>query len=374
MGSFKEHEGSLNREKDLSGSVCLRPFQLMEIQREFYSYLCCPSWLPTIVGNVEENELQEVWNSEKSQAIRASIHDGSFKFCDKLECPAIQSGYLPKISDVPDHYREIFLKKKTLLESPPEEIALCYDDSCNLACPSCRSARLSLKVGDEFERRLKFTEKLLQDIKIQSQDKHVKLRITGSGDPIGSKIFRTSLMSMKSADYPNLEIILQTNGVLLSEKVWDDLRGIRDKIKHISVSVDAGTEETYIKLRKYGSWTRLWQNLSNISQWRESGQLWSLSLNYVVQTDNYREMPEFVQLCRNLPKIDKIFFTFINDWGSLTPEEYQAKCIWKSHHPEFQNFLVTLKDPVLDASEVDLGNIYAYRELALGNSFTELNL
>lgn len=195
MGSFKEHEGSLNREKDLSGSVCLRPFQLMEIQKEFYLYLCCPSWLPTIVGNSEKNDLMEVWNSEKSQAIRASIHDGSFRFCDKLECPANQSDALPPVDQLPVDYKKIFLQKQVILDSPPDEIALCYDDSCNLACPSCRASRISVKAGDEFERRLSFTKKLLEDLKRLSRKKNVFLRVTGSNLEVKSRNFSIKLVT-----------------------------------------------------------------------------------------------------------------------------------------------------------------------------------
>jgi len=362
---FKEHAGSLNKTKSLTGRFCERPFELLEIQRDFFAYSCCPSWLPKIIGNCETDDLMEVWNSETSQEIRRSILEGDFKYCDQIECPRIQQGTLPFVHELNGRLAEIVKKNITKLSSPPREIALCYDESCNLACPSCRRHKINFIAGPEFERRMAYTDRLLTDIKQYVKDQQVILRVTGSGDPISSKIFRHLLRNLDGMSTPNLKIVLQTNAVMLTEKVWQEMSNIHNNIQCVSVSVDAASEATYSKVRKFGNWQQLNKNLKFIADLSLNGEIEWMSLNFVVQENNYHEMGDFVRLGKQLPGLRDIFFSFVNDWQTWEKEEYQRQCIWKSGHPKFTDFMQYLKDPVLEDPLVLLGNLTEYRQQAL---------
>jgi hypothetical protein len=363
--TFKEHDKSLNSVRDLNGRFCERPFELMEIHREFYAFACCPSWLPTIIGNCETSDLMEVWNSRKAQAVRAGVLDGSFSHCDHLECPRIQAGTLPYISNLSPRHRAIYDAGQVMLDQPPSQIALCYDDSCNLACPSCRSQRIMDVAGQGFERKLRFTDKLIAQVLEQAREQVVWLRVTGSGDPIASKVFRHLLTSIDGRDLPNLRIVLQTNAVMLTPKIWSEMRGIHGNVHSISISIDAATEATYIKTRRLGNWRQLMENMRFIAELARQGNIQRIDCNFVVQTENYREMGDFVSLCTSLGPINKIFFSLVNDWGTWSPVEYAHQCIWKIDHPEFEHFLEALRDPRLDHPAVDLGNLTAYQSRAM---------
>lgn len=366
-GSFKEHDKSLNTEHRLEGRFCERPFELMEIHRDFHAFACCPSWLPTVIGNCETTGLMDVWNSAEAQAVRAGILDGSFRHCDHRECPRIQSLDLPHVGDLGPSRRRLYDEGRVVLDRPPSHFALCYDDTCNLACPSCRRERIMDVAGRGFERKLRFTEKLLGDITEAARDHAVWLRVTGSGDPIASKVFRSLLNGLDGSALPRLKVILQTNGLMLTEGVWAELEAIHSNIHSLSISIDAASEATYARTRRYGNWRQLMKNMEFFATLARRGEIRRLDCNFVVQTENYREMGDFVDLCTSFEVVDKIFFSLVNDWGTWSRADYLHQCIWKRDHPEFEAFLDVLTDRRLDDPAVDLGNLTAYRAHALGN-------
>ena len=85
-----------------------------------------------------------------------------------------------------------------------------------------------------------------------------------------------------------------------------------------------------------------------------------LRLDFVVQQLNYKEMPEFINIAKSI-KADGAYFSLISDWGTFSKEEYNHHCVWKKDHPEFQDFIDVLKDPVFDDPIVDLGNVTEYK-------------
>ena len=363
---FKEHEKSLKTGKDLRGRFCARPFELMEIHREFFAFACCPSWVPQNIGNCETNDLMTVWNSRAARLIRLGVLDGSFRHCDHRACPEIQSGNLPRIEDLPEDHRQIVEEARIVQDTLPRQIALCYDDSCNLSCPSCRATKRLEYEGEGYERKIRFTERLMDQVLAQAEHHFISLRVTGSGDPIASKVFRHLLAGIDGRSLPRLRIILQTNATMLTPKVWQELAGIHGNVHGISISIDAAREATYAKVRRLGNWRQLMENIAFVNGLVADGTVPVLDYNFVVQTENFREMGDFVSLCRGFGPPSHINFSLVNDWGSWSREEYLRQCIWKTDHPEFSDFLAALRDPRLDDPAVDLGNVTAYRLHALG--------
>lgn len=354
----------LTSKKDLSDRFCTRPFSMLEIHKEFYCFPCCPSWLPEIVGNYEKQSLMDVWNSPKFQKIRASILDGSFRHCDQGQCPHIQQGDLPKRDSMTGEYRTIIDKKQTKLEHPPIEYALCYDESCNLACPSCRPERRLLNGGPEYERRKIVSDKFLDEVLKLATDRKVILRVTGSGDPFASKIFNQLLTSIDGKNFPNLHISIMTNGLMFTPKVWDQLSKLHCNTIWVGVSIDAASSETYSKVRKFGEWSKLVENLGFLSRLRVEGKIAGLQTNFVAQTDNFHEIPAFARFCLQFPGINAVFYSLVTDWGSWKPEEFKRQSIWRTDHSEFRKFIEVMKDPVLGHKQIQLGNLSEYRNFA----------
>ncbi|MCB0367319.1 MAG: radical SAM protein [Bdellovibrionales bacterium] len=359
--------GSLNKAKDLSSRFCRRPFERLEIHQYLHGFCCCPSWLPTYGGCLEDMELMELWNSPTMQDIRRSIHDGSFDYCDHQQCPFIQNNSLPLKSEIDDYLESIIKNQQTVLPTPPNEMALCYDYSCNLSCPSCRTEKTGLKKGPEYDKRMKITKDLIALLQQYSPDFYIRLLFSGGGDPFASPIFMYLLKNLDPQWCPQIRITLLTNGTLLSRSTWERLGPVTELIDSVSVSVDAATPEVYSQVRKGGSWQHLLRNLSFLASLRKMKKLRTLSLNFVVQQMNYRDIPDFIQMAQDLKYVDEVFFSLVTNWGTWSDEEFAQQSIWNENHPEFTQFLEVLKSPLLESPKVFLGNLKSYRERALAS-------
>ena len=67
--------------------ICLTPFGYTEVFDK-QQFLCCPGWLKEDIYETES--IKDNFFSKKSNSIRNSIIDGSYKFCDSKQCPHLQ--------------------------------------------------------------------------------------------------------------------------------------------------------------------------------------------------------------------------------------------------------------------------------------------
>ena len=368
----REAGGILNRRKDLTGKFCPKPFDSLE-SHEHGGFLCCPTWLPINIGSLLSEDVDEVFNSEPAKAVRESILDGSFKFCHHKLCPHIQGGTLPNKKDIlekdnlgwesqnvaEERYKGII--KNNIVEGlNPTFHNLCYDESCNLSCPSCRLNKVFVNSGPRFERKTLIQEKIIKDLFLAPHNRNCVVNITGSGDPFGSLIFRELLFNIDGDLCPNVSINLQTNGVMFTELYWQKMEKIHKNLNTVIISLDSGQEETYNITRRGGNWSALMRNLSFISGLKKENKINQLRLDFVVQQLNYKEMPDFVEIAKKF-NADGAYFSLIADWGTFTKEEYDFSCIWKKDHPEFEEFLEVLRNPILNNPIVDMGNVTEYK-------------
>ena len=142
---------------------------------------------------------------------------------------------------------------------------------------------------------------------------------------------------------------------MLTPKLWNSISKVHNNIRQMIFSFDAGRKDTYeTKTRLGGHWDQLVSNVDyvysqaiNFPQ-KRWGKNFAMTHNFVVQTCNYREIPEFVQMVNDRwatepEKICKATFTLIVDWGHMP--DFEERAIWKPHHPEYENFLEVLRDP-----------------------------
>jgi pyruvate-formate lyase-activating enzyme len=326
-------------------------------------YFCCQSWIKKSIGNMAEKPVADVWNSKTAQDIRRSILDGSFKYCRGDVCPYLQrvDGPVQRVDDITDErLLEIIRKEMTVLPFGPSDIICCFDQSCNLSCPSCR-ARLIMETEHadtivDIQQRLE--NEALGDARL--------LYITGSGDPFGSPFFRRWLQTMKPSSMPNLECIhLHTNGLLWTQRIWETIpEQTRRLVGAATISVDAATPETYAENRRGGDFPTLLERLAFISELRMNGPLKYLEIHMTVQANNFREMPAFVELGRR-HHCDRVSFHQLLDWGSFPPEEYDARAIQRPTHPEYEALLEMLADERLEHPIVYLSNLTELKQTAL---------
>lgn len=354
------------RSAPLAGRFCGNPFKQIDLEEAGVVYSCCSSWLPTPIGNLNQGAVMDCWNGPVIQKIRESIFDGSFRYCRHDRCPVIQNGELPTLEEAARDplFTRIINERSTVVERPPVFVNLVNDRSCNLYCPSCRTERINHRDGPVTREISRIQERLLQPYLSEPNDLFFILSITGSGDPFASRVYRDLLYSLDGSDYPNMQIALQTNGVLLTPRNWQRMHAIHRNIVSVIISFDAATEETYAVTRRGGHWATLLENAAQMGALRKRGEVRVLRFDFVVQKANFREMIDFVHLARSLGA-GRACFSRLFNWGTWPRDEFLEQCVWEKGHPLFDEFQEIMCDPVFDDPFVDMGNMSELRAGAL---------
>lgn len=329
----------------LKNWICTKPFNYLDVNH-YGSYMCCPSWLPEDITNhktPDEVSITEGWFSEKSERIRESMLDGSFRYCDHKVCPEISAVLGGKTTE-----SKHMLKKENF--TPPEvpmveHILYGQDRSCNLRCPSCR---LNVIPNDRLDSPEHKRKQEMQDEIEKSFGSTIKhIMLTGSGDPIYSKIYRDFLINFDKTKYPALEEIqIVTNGVLLNEKMWNSFN-CKEFINIFDISFDAGCKETYENSTRIGGdWDRLLENIRFLTSLTDMKRKFIFS--YVVSEHNYKEMNQCLEIVDEITQgtIHAVTVNFRQHlyWesGAYTPDQVKEIAVFDPEHRLHEDFLKEL--------------------------------
>ena len=322
--------------------VCLAPFVSTEVRLNGNVTVCCPLWNPLVIGNVLEQDLKTIWAGERAQAIRASVQNGEYTYCDQHNCPHIQQHGQAQGPVEPK-------RRGTLLavDDTPNQIHFVMDLSCNLSCPSCRSNRINRMTAAEIAEALRVTRGVLDSMFANPHTQHKMLSMDGNGEVFHSEVWRelfdTHPAFTQIEQWPNLTFDFNTNGTMLTPKYQDKYKHLLDRAKMISISVDAGNESSYQLVRREGDWDQLWINLKALhNRILRTKTRWSWNL--IIQKNNYQSIPEFVKLARSFAKKPIINYTNILDWGKLG-QDYADHAVWRPDHPEYQELQRILNLP-----------------------------
>lgn len=359
-----------DNKKDLTGRFCPKFFIFFEVSTDGRCWLCCPSWLPVSIGNILEQDFQDIWNGPEAQKLRRQVFDNKWDHCVHTLCPMIQSDILPKIEDIgkdepPEHFhRANILAKNPIVESLPTVINLSEDRSCNLHCPSCRLEKILHAPGSPaYEKAKRINDRIYEVFFSEPTDRRFQLNVTGSGDPFASRIYREFLQKIDGSKFPNLYVNLFTNGVMFTPKMWHSIRHIHDQLGRCRISLDAGTKDTYEnKTRLGGNWDLLLENCDFLNERSKEHERFELHFDFVVQQCNYQEMATYAKLI--LDRYDNaavVHFNKLHDWNTWDREEYLSRAVWIPEHPEYHKLVEVLQDPVFDHPKVLLGNLSTLR-------------
>jgi len=346
-----------SRESRLKGRFCHVPFEKLVLQSDG-AHLCCPSYLPVVVGDIKTQTLDEIWNSEMAIEVRRSIIDGDFRYCTDL-CPEISQGTLWMTEDVPPEiYGPAAAARSSPLAEGPKQLALIYDRTCNLSCPSCR---VSLLVATQKERE-EF-QGILERV-IRPALGSLKVLEFGGGEVLASKHLRSVVAAIDRQQTPDLRIAIMTNATLFDREAWDDLRNIHGMVHLVYVSLDAASKAAFEELRRGGVWEPTLSNVEFISSLRRQGEIQEFGILFVVQTRNFQDMKDFVRLGQRLG-CDRVMFHELVNFGTYPEGGFEERSIASPSHPRHQELLAELRDPIFDDPRVDLTNFQSLRRTAL---------
>jgi pyruvate-formate lyase-activating enzyme len=311
----------------------------------------CSATLPYPVSYAEDQaNIDLLWNGADIAEIRRSILDGDFTYCSRTMCPYIAQGTLPKRNEIEDPFlRDIIDNHRTEIDAKPSWVMLGHDQSCNIACPSCRNDIISIK-NEEREKLDAFSKNVLLPL---LADSSAYVLVSADGDPFASKHYRRLIHNLDANHHAGVQLALLTNGLLFTPREWDALGHVQKLVARVSVSIDGARSETYEKLRWPGKWDKITANMEFLKQLRQQGKVPSLFLHFVVQEENFEEMVAFVELARQWNADGVIFIRMLN-MGSFSTESFQAKDVSDPRHPLHTQFLEILRHPVLRDPYVNL--------------------
>ncbi len=318
--------------------ICPYPFSRIELT-DLKSYIpCCGFWLTDEYFKLDPGK--DLYNGQQAQELRARILKGDYSLCNRHLCnvPLLSMEELKSQVDnvlnetpITSHVLKKILMGESDLECGPASIAITSDKRCNLSCPTCRNKMIvnvtkeEQKVIDQCTRFLKKYASTL-----------IAIKISGSGEVFFSPWLRSLFKELTKKSYPKLEFInILTNGVLATPKMLKELSFFEKPVKELSVSIDAGDEETYKKVRG-NSWKILIENLKYISKNIDKSNIIVFRFLFVVRKENYRSMKKFIKLANDL-NATAIHFSRYSYWEA-TDLDYEKEAVFLPAHPGYKEF------------------------------------
>lgn len=315
----------------IPGRICEQPYTTIGVDIDGNVALCaCSDWMPSTVGNIFQNTLEEILGNSLSQEIRRSMRDSSFDYCNAKTCGSINNNLLTEISTL-EPAAQKFLQD-TAKFVLPNRIWLAGDKTCNLSCPSCRT-QIIKNSPQEAEQYAALGQTIYQNLFSKPTDQTITIHTSTSGEVFASPLILGFINSIDPVAFPNVKLALQTNGVLIKKR-WDRLGAMADRVTAVTITTDATRPDTYTKLRRGGDWRELQESLDWISNKKKSQSIW-LSMRMVVQYDNFDQIEEFYHQAISLGA-DTVEYCRLQNWGTYSKSEFLHHDVFSPNHPQYQ--------------------------------------
>lgn len=328
---------------------CNVPWETLGVNAYGDVFICqSPSWVPKFAGNVHRvDNIYDILNSDIAIKIRQEILAGRYYYCNSQLCAWFgRFDMLPKqaqpSSDDDLLPLEINTTDAALVKQIPKFLIFDFDMTCNYKCPSCRTDvinnnkhRVIRPINDRISSKIK---SLIID---QIEDQPILIRWAG-GEPFISDVYFDLLEYIIRTGKNNIKHIIQTNGSYLKSK-GELVTYLLPHLQELRISFDAATADTYHKIRINGVWDNLLDNVRWVMNEITTKNLpVKVTADFVVQRDNYKEIPLFKTLCDELG-IKHINYQKMWDWASWPKEEFNQHNVYTQEHPEYNNVINLLK-------------------------------
>jgi MoaA/NifB/PqqE/SkfB family radical SAM enzyme len=309
---------------------CSAPWDTAHINYSSQLSSCfCGAWHKK--GNMGSAAIQPIsvlFNSQAQQEFRASIVDQSFKYCKTDTC--VNFYRLDEVDQIDNNSNKIYL---------PTTLQLQIDPICNLKCGICRSS--NIYYTEARPEAVQILNNIVNEY--QNFENKVNIHCDGSGEVFVSRAY---LDFFRRKDLPKCFYFnIQTNGNLITKNI-DIILKLQHQIETVIVSLDAATEETY-KIVRGGNFSIV---LDGIIEMKKLGiKVWT---EYIVQTANYQEIPNYIKLCKELG-VEKISLQLMSFLGHMTLDWWRTNSV--EHNPTIdKQFLISLLTELKNDSQIEI--------------------
>ena len=336
----QQRQGQQFYDKKLQGhAYCQIPWNTMGINSRGDIFICSsPSWIPKFVGNIlEVDNVFHALNSDVALSIRQEILTGRYYYCNNRICSffsSINPSSYNTDQTIGINALPVGNETNLYVQEIPRNLIFDFDYTCNYQCPSCRTEVINWNTDATFA---PINDRIVQRIKHQVIDRigtqPVEIRWAG-GEPFISRAYLALLEYIIESGKTNITNVIQTNGSYLKSKS-DLLSRLAPHIRELRISFDAATADTYSRVRRNGVWSNLIHNVRHAQHVLGRDRI---TADFVVQADNYQEIPLFVDLCHDLG-IQRINWQKMWNWGTWSQAEFDTKNIYDSRHPDYDKLV-----------------------------------
>ena len=315
---------------------CNSPFEQIMILSNGNVLFCCePLWHKNpILGNINNQKFEEIWNSNLAQEIRKQALKNSYPYCKNELCDLRISG---------DSIAKSFLSNKKISFSPkmksfPRFVYLSPDSECNLHCITCRK-----EIFQYAEEEINEMNKKIDKIYLPILKDAEIVMINASGEALASRHSR-ELIKRIVKKYPNIKFSLLTNGLLCNDKTLKQLQ-IDDKLSSVIVSINAATRETYEKFSPNSNFDVIMHNLEYLKHQQINKKINAIIVSFVITSINYKEIPAFIEYASS----NNFYAQFLHyiDWGNQLNYSAEELAVFRPFHKEYKNYLQICKDYII---------------------------
>jgi len=259
--------------KQLPEFFCPQPFtQLATLPTGKVTPCCVLDNFP--VGHIQDNRLEEIWNSEGMQQIRRELLTGEIKICkdniEKRQCHLWADHLLP------------YVDLKVVQDGPIKRLYIQNNGRCNLECVMCSIWKMPNGNYNE--------ERFWKSGKTEIFPYLKEIVILG-GEPFMQKDTYRLIDEITEAS-PDCHFSFVTNAnYRFSRKIQQHLDKIQN-LGRISISLDGVSKESFEKIRLKGNLELVMKTIQDIIQYRESRRErglneFAMQIQMAVQKDNY---------------------------------------------------------------------------------------
>lgn len=291
------------QEKDLPENFCIVPFSNLIFNPNGDVGVCRQKGTKHVVGNIQKQSIEQIWNGEYLQRWREEFLSGDVKICkDEIARDACHLG-----ADNYQIWPEITFSKEQPF--PFLKLTANFNGQCNLRCRMCDIWMMQNGLYDQIG----FWEQAREDF--FPYIKEIELL---SGEPFIQKdTYR--LIDEISAVNPECTWSFTTNG---HWKLNDWIKGKLDKIKirNIILSVDSLDPVEYAEIRRDGNLEVVIDNMKRLKNYEQQrlergDSALGLTMHYLVMKDNWHGLSDV------LSYVDSLGFRVIFN-NLYEPKEY----------------------------------------------------
>lgn len=268
MDEYKFHE-----------KFCAYPFVQLATDPRGHIVPCC--WNSYNLGEISDSSIEEIWNSDKMQALRSEFLTGEIKTCAEH----ITNRQCNRWSE------KLFPLVKPAVKQDLNSIKVIYaqlNGKCNLECVMCDVWTFPNGLFTEDKFWSLAGSKIFPSLK--------EIYISGGEPFIQKDTYR--LIEKIHAVNKSCIFRFHTNGHWrFSDKIKTAIEKLI--IGHMAISIDSLDEKTYAAIRLKGDLRQVLATLEDIIRFRnENVRKFTIQIETAVQKDNYAEIGNFVQFAR----------------------------------------------------------------------------